>query len=137
MSAPLTILFTDLENSTPLCDVNRAARGMGLAYGGQILLSEASAILARQHLPENATLLELREHRLKGLAAPEWIFQLSHPDLNTEFPALKSLGGFTHNLPVQLTSFVGRERELAVILQNLHRAHLLRCYVQAGPVRRA
>jgi len=106
-------------------EVNRAARIMGLAYGGQILLSEASAILARLQLPDNTTLLELGEHRLKGLAIPERIFQLCHPDLDTDFPALKSLGVYKHNLPVQLTSFVGRERELAVILQNLQRTHLL------------
>ena len=96
--------------------VNRAARLMAAAHGGQIVLSLATSELAREASVE---LLDLGEHRLPDLARPERVFQVVHPDLRTDFPALRSLDAFPSNLPLQLTAFVGREDELAEIAAAL------------------
>jgi predicted ATPase/class 3 adenylate cyclase len=106
-------------------EVNRAARLMDIAHGGQILVSEGTAALLRGHLPPDVSLLDLGDHRLKGLAAPERIFQVCHPDLQAEFPRLNSLDAFRHNLPVQLTSFVGRMDELNEVRRLLSQTRLL------------
>jgi class 3 adenylate cyclase len=88
--------------------LNRVARLLGTGAGGQILLSRPSYDLVRDRLPEGTTLRDLGEHRLRGLLRPEHVFQLVSPDLPTEFPPLKSLDPRLNNLPVQLTSFIGR-----------------------------
>ena len=105
--------------------VNRAARLMSAGHGGQVLLSAASAELLRDALPVGAGLLDLGEQRLKDLARPEHVFQLLHPTLPSNFPSLRSLDAFPHNLPVQLTSFIGREREMAEVKRLLATTHLL------------
>ena len=110
--------------------LNRAARIMGVAYGGQILLSSVTAALAREHLPENISLLDLGEHRLKGLSRLENIFQLNAPNLPNEFPPLQSLNTIPNNLPGQLTSFIGRDHEMTVIKGLLASARLV---TLAGP----
>ncbi|MGW8250082.1 MAG: adenylate/guanylate cyclase domain-containing protein [Anaerolineales bacterium] len=106
-------------------NVNMAARVMGLGYGGQVLLSEITAILIKKTLPASSTLVDLGEHRLKGIASPERIFQLCHPDLLNVFPPLKSLAAFKHNLHTQLSSFIGREKELADVKHLLNETRLL------------
>ena len=106
-------------------EVNRSARIMGLGYGGQVLISGATAALVKNSLPQNCTLADLGEHRLKGIATPEQIFQLCHPSLTSAFPPLKSLATFKHNLHRQLTSFIGREKELSDIKQLLKETQLL------------
>jgi predicted ATPase/class 3 adenylate cyclase/tetratricopeptide (TPR) repeat protein len=106
-------------------EVNRAARVMGLGSGGQILLSEITASLTRSQLPPACTLSDLGEHRLKGVAGLQRIFQLQHPALKHGFPELKSLATFNHNLPRQLSSFVGRERELQELARLLAGASLI------------
>jgi predicted ATPase/class 3 adenylate cyclase len=103
----------------------RSARIMATAHGEQVLLSSVTAGLVREALPERATLRGLGTHRLKDLAAPEEIFQALHPDLRADFPPLKSLSTLHNNLPVQLTSFVGRERELAEVQRLLAAARLV------------
>ena len=105
--------------------LNRAARIMSAGHGGQILISSVTAELAREHLPENTNLLDLGEHRLKNLSKPEHLYQVKAPGLQTEFPALHSLNLHPNNLSVQLTSFIGRERELAEAKQKLEGARLL------------
>lgn len=105
--------------------LNRAARLMSAAHGGQTLLSTTTAHLVQDQLPSGAALRDLGEHRLKDLIRPEHIFQLGHPDLPAEFPPLRSLDAFPNNLPVQLTSFIGREHELQQATQRLASAHLL------------
>jgi len=95
--------------------VNRTARLRAIAHGGQTLLSQASEELVNEALPEQVTLRDLGDHRLKDLARAERVFQLCHPDLRTGFPPLRSLNPRVTNLPVQLTSFVGREGEIAEI----------------------
>ncbi|MCE9646443.1 MAG: adenylate/guanylate cyclase domain-containing protein [Chloroflexi bacterium] len=105
--------------------LNRAARLMSVAYGGQILLSQATAELVREQLTSNLALRDMGEHRLKDLTRPEHIFQLTHPDLPGEFPAIKSLDSFPNNLPIQLASFIGREKEIAEIRALLNSSRLV------------
>jgi predicted ATPase/class 3 adenylate cyclase len=99
--------------------LNRMGRLSGIGHGGQTLLSRTTYELVREALPARASLRDLGEHRLRDLSAPEQVFQLLHPELPSEFPPLKSLDTPHHNLPVQLTSFVGRERDLAAVQQLL------------------
>lgn len=99
--------------------LNRAARIMATGFGGQILLSSITANLSQKTLPADATLLDLGEHCLRDLAQPEHLYQLCHPALPPNFPPLKSLSSFKNNLPVQLTSFIGREKELEQVKQLL------------------
>ena len=96
-------------------DVHRAARVAAVAHGGQVLVSETAAALVRDALPPGATLTDLGMHQLKDLGRPEQIFQLSAPDLQADFPPLRSLGNpaLPNNLPAQLAAFIGRERELS------------------------
>ena len=91
----------------------RCARLQALAYGEQTVVSAATAALANDALPDGARLIDRGVHRLKDLQEPEHVYELQHPDLRTEFPPLKSLDARRHNLPVQLSSFIGREEELA------------------------
>lgn len=95
--------------------LNRAARLMSVAMGGQVLISNTTADLVQEGLPADAALLDLGEHRLKDLMRPEHIYQLVHPSLPSDFPPIKSLGAVPNNLPVQLTSFIGREKEITDI----------------------
>jgi predicted ATPase/class 3 adenylate cyclase len=105
--------------------LNRASRIMAAGSGGQILLSSVTAELAREHLPADVSLLDLGEQRLKDLIRPERIFQVLAPDLPKDFPALKSLNSLPNNLPPQLTSFIGREREMQEAKKLLGSARLL------------
>jgi predicted ATPase/class 3 adenylate cyclase len=106
-------------------DVNLAARIMGLGYGGQILLSEVTTKLVDRSLPPDITLADLGDHRLKGIAPVERISQLCHPDLDANFPPLKSLAAFKHNLPRQPSSFIGRTEELMEIKRLIKGTPLL------------
>ncbi len=103
--------------------VNRTARIRAIGHGEQILVSGVTAGIVRGTLPENAALIDLGQHRLRDVAETEHLFQLRHPELREEFPPLKSLSNFRQNLPVQLTSFIGRERERETVrsLINDHR----------------
>lgn len=105
--------------------VNRTARIMGAAHGGQILLSQAVVDSIGSRLPAEVTLRDLGGIRLKDLTAPEHVYQILHPQLRQEFPALRSLEATPNNLPQQLTSFVGREREIAEAEGLLKSARLL------------
>jgi predicted ATPase/class 3 adenylate cyclase/Tfp pilus assembly protein PilF len=99
--------------------INRCARLRDAAHGGQILLSGVTASLAHEHLPAGVSLRSLGRHRFRDLHEPAEVFQLLHPDLPAEFPPIRSLSAAPHNLPVQLTSFVGREQELRELHQLL------------------
>jgi predicted ATPase/class 3 adenylate cyclase len=104
---------------------NRAARIMSAAHGGQIVLSGVTAESVREYLSPHMSLLDLGEHRLKDLIRPEHLFQVIAPDLPREFPALRSLNTLRNNLPLQLTSFIGREREIKEARQWLASTRLL------------
>ena len=105
--------------------LNRCARLMAAAHGGQILLSDATEALVRSQLPDGATLLDLGEHRLRDLAGRMHIFQLVHPDLPGAFPALRTLDAFPGNLPLQVSSFIGRTRELEQTAAALGQARMV------------
>ncbi len=105
--------------------VNRCARLRAAAHGGQVLLSQATADRVRPTLPAAMNLRDLGLHRLKDLQQPEHLFQLLHPNLPADFPPLRSLEAFAHNLPRQLTSFVGREKEMAEVQRLLSTTALL------------
>jgi len=98
-------------------EVHRAARVAAVAHGGQVLVSEAAAVLVRDGLPPGAALADLGVHRLKDLGRPERIFQLTAAGLQAEFPPLRSLGNpaLPNNLPAQLSAFIGRDREVAEV----------------------
>ena len=105
--------------------LNRVARILAAAHGGQVLLSLPTEELVRDHLPHGAQLRHLGEHRLRDLARPEHLYQLVAPDLPSEFAGLRSLESVPNNLPVQLTSFIGREREMAEVKRLLASTRLL------------
>ncbi len=108
-------------------DVHRAARIAAVGYGGQILLSDTAAALVRGSLPPGATLRDLGDHQLKDLGRPERIFQLDADGLLAEFPPLRSLGhpALPNNLPAQLATFIGRERERSEIRALVGSARLV------------
>jgi predicted ATPase/class 3 adenylate cyclase len=105
--------------------VNRAARIMSSAHGGQVLLSQAVAESIGARLPPEAALRDLGTVRLRDLASPERVFQLVHPALRRDFPALRSLEATPNNLPQQVTSFIGRAHALADVKALLAKARLL------------
>ena len=103
----------------------RVQRVMSVAHGGQVLLSGTTTELVRDNLPAGLALRDLGEHRLKGLLNPEQLWQVVAPDLPQDFPPLTSLNAFPNNLPIQLTSFVGREKEIAELKRLLPTTRLL------------
>jgi predicted ATPase/class 3 adenylate cyclase/DNA-binding CsgD family transcriptional regulator len=103
----------------------RCARLRALAHGGQVLISNSTAELLGDGLPEHMELVPLGVHRLRGLGRPERVFQLSHPGLPSGFPPLRSLEVLPNNLPTQLTSFIGRDDELAELGDIVGRTRLL------------
>ncbi len=104
--------------------LNRAARLMSLAAGGQVLCSQTAADLASDRLPAEVALLDLGEHRFADLSRPERVFQVTHPELAGEFPALTSGAEHANNLPAGASRFLGRAAELAE-LEALLRAERL------------
>ena len=97
--------------------VNRVARLLSSAHGGQIWLSAATTEVVKDTLQEGLSLLALGSHRLKDLSQPQQVYQLIHPDLTTEFPALTTLDNHPNNLTPQPTQLIGREIELTGILK--------------------
>ena len=100
-------------------------RIMSAGHGGQILISGATRELVRDALPAHTELLDLGERRLKDLLRPEHLYQLQAPGLASRFAPLRTLEASRNNLPVQLTSFIGRENEIVEIKQELKVRHLV------------
>ncbi len=100
-------------------DVHRTARIMNAGHGGQILLSQTTRDLVEHELPEGASLRDLGAHRLKDLEHPSHLYQLVVEGLPAGFPPLKTLDTHAHNLPIQLTSLIGREQEVAAVCHLL------------------
>jgi class 3 adenylate cyclase len=113
-------------------DVHRAARICAAGHGGQTLLSQITRALVEYDLPAGVSLRDLGEHRLKDLQRPERLYQLVIPDLPTDFPSLNSLDRRSHNLPVQPTPLIGRERVSAAACVLLRRADV-RLLTLTGP----
>jgi predicted ATPase/class 3 adenylate cyclase len=112
--------------------VNRAARLMDIGHGGQILLSQATATLGRDTLPTEVDLIDLGDHRLNDLTSAEHVYQVAHPKLPNHFPPLRSLASYSHNLPLQLNSFVGRDQEMETIKNYLDSTRLLTLFGPGG-----
>jgi predicted ATPase/class 3 adenylate cyclase len=113
--------------------LNRVARLLAVGHGGQVLLSAACTELIGGALPPQCSLRDLGEHRLKDLARPERVHQLLAPNLPGEFPPLRSLEHLSNNLPSQVSSFIGRETEIAAIAA-LVEGHRLVTLVGSGGV---
>lgn len=105
--------------------LNRAARIMACAHGGQIVLSSSTAALVRGELASEIECLNLGTHRLRDLTEPETLFQLWAPQLQKDFPPLRTLDFRPNNLPVQLSSFVGREPEQYELRELLSQKQLV------------
>jgi class 3 adenylate cyclase len=99
----------DHVDNTP---INRCARVRAAAHGGQVLLTKATRDLVEGRLGSGLGLKRLGEFRLRDLAEPELIYQLTHDELPVDFPPIRTLAGGTGNLPLQVSSFIGRAREL-------------------------
>lgn len=106
-------------------DVVRAARVAAAGHGGQVLLTSVTRVLLGDALPEGVSVRDLGEHRLKDISQPERIYQLVIDRPPEAFPPLKTMGAPLRNFPTQLTSFVGRERELGRIEELLKGTRLL------------
>ncbi|HEX2089086.1 MAG TPA: tetratricopeptide repeat protein [Actinomycetota bacterium] len=105
-------------------DVHRAARIAAAGHGGQVLLSDAARVLVGDGLTDGLTLRDLGQHRLKDFDDPQHIYQLEIEGLEREFPPLKTRDMPTR-LPVQLTSFIGRKREVHQVSELLERSRLV------------
>ena len=103
----------------------RVQRIMSAGHGGQILLSNTTADLIQDQLPEGITLRDMHENLLKGWSTSEHLWQVVATDLWQEFPSLSTLKMIPNNLPVQRTSFVGREREIAEVTEAIKQARIV------------
>ena len=113
-------------------DVHRAARIAAVAHGGQVLCSQTTADLVERELPDGARLIDLGEHRLRDLDRPERLYQLCVPSLPAEYPPLRTVSERPNNLPLQLTSLIGRGREIEA-LATLLRGDSARLVTLTGP----
>jgi hypothetical protein len=112
--------------------VNRVARLLSAAHGGQVLLSLTAQELVRDELPEGVALKDLGKRRLKDLFRPEHIFQVIAPDVPSSFPPVNTLDVRANNLPAQPTPLLGREREVAEVAEQLRRPDV-RLLTLTGP----
>ena len=105
--------------------MSQVQRLMSAAHGGQVLVSLATQELVRDEMPEGVTLRDMGERRLKDMIRPEHIYQLVIAYLPTDFPPIKTLDVYHHNIPAQMTSFIGRETEMAENKQTLSEHRLV------------
>jgi class 3 adenylate cyclase len=113
-------------------DLHHAARIMSAAHGGQILLSPTTRELVEHELPDEVSLLDLGEHRLKDLQRPTRLFQIVIADLPAHYPPLKTLDKHPHDLPVQPTLLIAREQEVTAVGHLLQRKDV-RLVTLTGP----
>jgi predicted ATPase/class 3 adenylate cyclase len=112
--------------------LNRVSRLLAAGHGGQILLSLATQGLVCDSLPIGAVLRDMGERRLKDLIHPERVYQVVVPGLAADFPPLKTLDTRAQNLPLQLSSFVGREREMGEVKDLLHSSRMVTLAATGG-----
>ena len=105
--------------------VHQAARISAAAHGGQVLTSKAMQTLAERRVPPEVSLKPIGRFRLKDFPEPQDLFQLHHPDLQGDFPAPRTAPGARHNLPKAISSFVGRDRDVAELAELLETARLV------------
>ncbi len=113
-------------------EVHHTARIMSAGHGGQILLSRTTSELVEQHLPVGTYLRDMGEHRLKDLQRPSHLFQLSITGLPEDFPPLKTLDAAPNNLPIEPTTFIGRQKEIRALCDLLRRPDI-RLLALTGP----
>ena len=118
-----TEFLDELDPSGPT--VSRCARLRSIGHGGQVLVSDATRLAIADHMPTDAYLRDLGAHRLKDLGGAERVWQLCHADLEGDFPPLRSLDAFEHNLPTRLTPLIGRQTETAVVMAAIANARLV------------
>jgi predicted ATPase/class 3 adenylate cyclase len=114
-----TVKLNDKNAYMGYATIALTQRIMSAGHGGQVLLSEVTRELVRDALPENMELVDLGERRLKDLLRSERLYQLNTLGLPSNFPPLNTVDVFPNNLPVELTSFIGREKEIAEVKQQL------------------
>ena len=106
--------------------INRTARLRDLAHGGQTVLSAATELMVVDQLPADVALTDLGTHPLRDLPRPERVVQLCHPDLRNDFPPLRtSKTVVAHNLPIELTNFIGRQGEIKSLRDALKANRLI------------
>lgn len=105
-------------------DVHYAARLMSAAHGGQVLLSRTTQELVAHDLPESVSLRDVGEYHLEDFRGPKRLFQLVIEGLPADFPPLRTLDARFNNLPVQLTSLIGRVQEVAAMCTLLQRVNV-------------
>lgn len=106
-------------------DVSRAARVAAAAHGGQVVVTEATADLVRDHLGPDVSLVPLGEYRLKGLTRPERVFQVTAPGLDPSLKSLRPPAGREGNLPASVTAFIGRAAELQELTGEVPKRRLI------------
>jgi class 3 adenylate cyclase len=115
--------------------INRTARLRDLAHGGQTVLSSTASDLVADRLPAEAWLTDLGAHLVRDLPRPEHIMQLCHPEIRNEFPRLRTeKSPRAHNLPAQLTSFIGRHTEMAEVRRSLTENRVVTLTGAGGPL---
>ncbi|MFG1934517.1 ATP-binding protein [Mycobacterium sp. NPDC048908] len=105
--------------------INRCARLMAAAHGGQILISSTTEALVLADLPEGLALIDLGEHRLRDLGGPLRVYQLAMAHCREEFPPLRTLDSYPGNLPAQISSFIGRQAETSRVASALRASRLV------------
>ncbi len=111
------VVVNDNNYASP--PINRCSRLMSAAHGGQVVISGSTEMLVREQLPEGMGLLDLGEHRLRDLGSPVRAFQLFSDNAPEDFPPLRSMDTFPGKLPAQVSSFIGREAEVARVARAL------------------
>jgi predicted ATPase len=105
--------------------LSQVQRLMAAAHGGQVLVSRAAQELLREDVAADVSLRDLGELRLRDMLRPENIYQLVIPGLSADFPPINALDVPRHNLPAQMTSFIGRHAEIADIRSVLRKQRLV------------
>ncbi len=119
------VTFDDDAGGYANLPINRCSRLMSAAHGGQIIISGTTEALVRDHLPRSMRLLDLGEHRLRDLSNATRVFQLSHDGDREEFPPLRTLDSLPGNLPGQVSSFIGRDNDLARVAAALYESRVV------------
>ena len=115
----------DESNYSGYATLALTQRIMSAGHGGQTLISQTVHDLLSNGSPENVKLIDLGDHQLKDILQRQHLYQLSFPDLPSDFPPLKTQKTVNHNLPTKLTSFIGREREIREAKTKLANSRLL------------
>jgi predicted ATPase len=112
--------------------INRVARLMSIGHGGQILLSNAAYELVKEDAPEQTAFIDLGSHQLKDLSQPERVWQATVASTAREFPPLRSVASYANNLPLQVTTFHGRDNEIHEVKRRLEDHRLMTIFGAGG-----